>query len=271
MTHITNFTPINFKSKSSFALDNANNFITAEFTNKIDGISNNYELYSNIILSEGSKFASNLELVNFFKDHVLSNIKLLRTKDSNNYYLRYTSKTINLTLHLYEYNDYVEEIENKLSEIVRINDLLQKGNKKIIDGCEDKIADIHKQTNIEKQRICLELDTTVARNIVNVEKLELEIKTLNSRIVNQNVRTEERIKKIKELSEENKKLTSEIDRIGKINKLSKNKSLGTCGICDEDKPLVPVDCCINKCCVSCFCKITKDNKFKCPYCRSETK
>lgn len=131
MTHITTFKPSNSKPKMNahFTLDNNTNTIWANFINKSISI----ELHSNIILSEYDKctFMSDLELVTFFNDSVIHDVNLFKEKDTDDYYLKYKSKTGNLTLHLYTYNDYIEKIKHKLYEIIRKNDLLIKGKKKL--------------------------------------------------------------------------------------------------------------------------------------------
>lgn len=287
-SNIIKFTHVNIKpkvkDKTYFTLDTyTNNIIAYIYDKKIKHVLYSNALLLNIDSCDDGDDMSELEQINFFRNNAIHNIKLFKKyTGTTEYYLRYKSENINLKLDLYNHDEYIKKIGVRITGNVHItgaimhrldattckNGMLKKDIETMIEQYSYRVVEINKKHTSEINAIYLKLDKQVSESITEKEKLELEIKTLNSRILNQSTRTEERVKKIKDLQEENKKLTNGIVQVTKVNE---NKSYGECGVCAVDSTLVSVECCVNKCCVKCIIKLTiKDHKFKCPYCRRET-
>lgn len=208
------------------------------------------DLYSHVLLSEYAtvdELPPNIGLIKLFTDYIVFNAKLVNTLGAN--YLYYKSKTLELSLRMYSANDYVKKIEHKLLEVAGRYDLLIAGNKKIAISYDKKTKDIEKKLSSDIAIMRLEFNKDMELSMALVDKLEAEIKHLNVRIAKQSLATEERVKKINDL-------TLRLE--------------GECSICFIESSLVPVGCCANKCCVNCFIKSIVNCIFTCPYCRRKT-
>lgn len=181
-------------------------------------------------------------------------------------------------LHDQKIEDIIASEQQDL-EIKRLTEYVAEKNAKV------EILNKHIAENIKKNKERdLEIKQLHELEIQKLSKYILEknseIKALNERIENQSLKTNIRIEKIKHQEEiietQNHEIKILKDRnIQQLQKILEYKKLkvpisNECSICFEKKQLVSVNCCVNKCCVTCFCKSTNDGIFKCPYCRRET-
>jgi hypothetical protein len=243
MSHIIKFTPTN--TSETFTLDI-----------KTYAMSSN-NLHSHILLSEYNTTDGSppdIGLINLFTSYIVHDVRFFNTGYIS--YLYYISATIELSLPMYSASDYLKKIELKLLEVAGKYDLLITGNKKLAFSYNEKMKDIEKKICRDIETARMEFNKEMANSHALICELEDTVTGLNARIAKQSLATEERVKKIETLVTANETLTAKLS--------------GECGICLTDCPTVPVECCANKCCVSCFIKSTSKHIFKCPYCRRET-
>lgn len=243
MSHIIKFTPTN--TSDTFTLDIKTYAI------------NRASLHSHILLSEYNTTDGSppdIGLINLFTSHIVHDVRFFDTGYIS--YLYYISATIELSLPMYSASDYLKKIEVKLLEVACKYDLLVAGNKKIAISYNEKMKGIEKKMCRDIETTRMEFNKEMADSHALICKLEDTVTGLNARIAKQSLATEERVKKISDLTLANETLTAKLS--------------GECGVCLTNCFTVPVECCANKCCVSCFIKSTSKYIFKCPYCRRET-
>ena len=217
------------------------------------------------------------------EDIIASEQQDLEIKRLTEYVAEKNAKIEILNEHIKQLHDQkIEDIiasEQQDLEIKRLTEYVSEKNAKI------EILNKHIAENIKKNKEQdLEIKQLHELEIQKLSKYILEknseIKALNERIENQSLKTHIRIEKIKHQEEIIETQNYEIKilkehNIQQLQKILEYKKLkvpisNECSICFEKKQLVSVNCCVNKCCVTCFCKSTNDGIFKCPYCRRET-
>ena len=213
---------------------------------------------------KSKRYAQEIKILN---KHIAENIKKNKERDLEI-----------KQLHDQKIEDIIASEQQDL-EIKRLTEYVAEKNAKV------EILNKHIAENIKKNKERdLEIKQLHELEIQKLSKYILEknseIKTLNERIENQSLKTNIRIEKIKHQEEIIETQNHEIKILKERNIQQLQKSLeykklkvtisNECSICFEKKQLVSVNCCVNKCCVTCFCKSTNGGIFKCPYCRRET-